>query len=184
MDIGRPVDIRVGHNAIIIAPENSPAPRYIYTARTTHISSEIYDPSTNGDSVAHWEGNTLVVDTIGFHDTRGVLGIPGGGFKTSKTHLVERYTLLNNGQVLSVEFTVTDPTVYRAPHTFDTATASSPGNTNPLRRVGAIPMTRVGRNFLKASHRDAKSRRGRTSVRRLRQRHRPAMAAVAAADNR
>ena len=73
MDPGRPLDIRQGATAVIIVPENSSAPRYLYTNRATHISEDIFDPSTNGDSIAHWEGDTLVVDTVGFH---GQLGSP------------------------------------------------------------------------------------------------------------
>jgi hypothetical protein len=45
--------------------------------------------------------------------------IPGGGFKTEKSHLVERYRLLENGNVLSVTFTWTDPTVFATPHTYE-----------------------------------------------------------------
>ena len=47
MDSGRPLDIRQGATAIIIAPENSSAPRYLYTNRAAHISEDIFDPSTN-----------------------------------------------------------------------------------------------------------------------------------------
>src|SRR6476660_2056438 len=72
MDSGRPLDIRQGATAVIIVPENSSAPRYLYTSRTAHISEDIFDPSTNGDSIAHWEGSTLVVDTIGFHGHHGI----------------------------------------------------------------------------------------------------------------
>ena len=80
---------------------------------------DIFDPSTSGDSIAHWEGDTLVADTIGFHSTRGVTSIPGGGYRTEKSHLVERYKLIQNGNVLSVTFTWTDPTVFAAPQTYE-----------------------------------------------------------------
>ena len=76
MDSGRPLDIRQGASAVIIAPENASAPRYLYTNRATHISDDIFDPSTNGDSIAHWEGDTLVVETVGFHGQHGITAIP------------------------------------------------------------------------------------------------------------
>src|SRR5215831_13776167 len=60
MDAGSPLDIRQGTTAVIVAPENQSAPRYLYLNRKQHISKDIYDPSTNGDSIAHWEGDTLV----------------------------------------------------------------------------------------------------------------------------
>ena len=118
MDTGTPIDIRVGPTTVILAPEGDPAPRYLYLGRK-HVSPDIYDNSTNGDSIANWEGDTLVVDTVGFHATRGITSIPGGGFKTDKSHLVERYRLLDNGNVLSVTFTWTDAAVFAAPHTYE-----------------------------------------------------------------
>ena len=119
MDSGRPLDIRQGATAIIIVPENASAPRYLYTNRDAHVSNDIYDPSTNGDSIAHWENDTLVVDTVGFHGQHGITAIPGGGFRTEKSHLVERYRLIKDGAGLSVTFTWTDPTVFRTPHTYE-----------------------------------------------------------------
>src|SRR5215510_9654747 len=112
MDSGRPLDIRQGATAVIIVPENSWAPRYLYLNRPAHISDDIYDPSTNGDSIARWEGDTLVVDTIGFHGEHGITAIPGGGFRTEQSHLVERYRLVKDGAGLSVTFTWSDPTVF------------------------------------------------------------------------
>jgi len=118
MDSGSPIDIRQGPTSIIIAPENSLVPRYVYLNRK-HVPADVYDPSTNGDSIANWEGDTLVVDTIGFHPTHGVTSTPGGGFRTGKTRLVERYRLMESGDVLSVRFTWTDPTVFSAPHSYE-----------------------------------------------------------------
>lgn len=119
MDSGRPIDIREGPTLVMIVAENVPSPRYLYKNRTAHISPDIYDPSTLGDSVAHWEGDTLVVDTIGFHATRGVTAIPGGGYRTDKSHLVERYRLVDNGNMLSVTFTWTDKTVFASPQSYE-----------------------------------------------------------------
>ena len=65
------------------------------------------------------EGDTLVVDTTGFEPTRGITVIPGGGFRTASSHLVERYRLLKNGTVLSVRFTWTDPSVFQTPHSYE-----------------------------------------------------------------
>jgi hypothetical protein len=119
MDSGRPLDIRLGATAVILVPENASAPRYLYLNRTTHIGNDIFDPSTNGDSIARWDGDTLVVDTVGFHGERGITTIPGGGYRTETSHLVERYRLLKDGALLSVTFTWTDPKVFRAPHTYE-----------------------------------------------------------------
>ncbi len=120
MDMGRPLDIRQGVSQIILTSEvSNVAPRYIYTKRTTHISPDVFDPSTNGDSIAHWEGDSLLVETVGFHETHGLMAIPGGGYRTANAKLVERYTLLDNGNTLSVVFTWTDNKMFRTPHTYE-----------------------------------------------------------------
>lgn len=120
MDVGRPLDIRQGAREIVILAESPVTPvRHLYLDRTAHISKEIFDPTTSGDSIARWDGDTLVVDTTGFEPAHGVTAIPGGGFRTATSHLVERYRLLRNGSQLSVTFTWTDPTVYATPHSYE-----------------------------------------------------------------
>ena len=66
----RPLDIRQTDRMIVIAAEINAATRYIYLDRAAHISKDIFDPTTNGDSIAKWEGDTLVVDTVGFDPTK------------------------------------------------------------------------------------------------------------------
>jgi hypothetical protein len=61
-----------------------------------------------GDSIGHFEGDTLVVDTTNF---RHLTGLYGGD---ENLHLVERFTLLDNGN-LHYDFTVNDPTAWTAP---------------------------------------------------------------------
>ena len=63
-----------------------------------------------GDSIGRWEGDTLVVDTTNFHPQSGVRG---GG---ENTHVIERFTRLENGDVL-YNFTVEDPSQWTAPWT-------------------------------------------------------------------
>jgi hypothetical protein len=120
MDVGRPLNIRQGAREIVIVAESPVTPvRHLYLTRKTHIDKEIFDPTTSGDSIAHWEGDTLVVDTTGFDPTKGITVIPGGGFRTADTRLVERFRLLNGGNTLSVRFTWTDPSVFQTPHTYE-----------------------------------------------------------------
>jgi hypothetical protein len=120
MDVGRPLNIRQGAREIVIVAESPVTPvRHLYLNRKTHIDKDIFDPTTSGDSIAHWEGDTLVVDTTGFEPTRGITLLPGGGFRTANAHLVERYRLLEGGAVLSVTFTWTDPSVFRTPHAYE-----------------------------------------------------------------
>lgn len=68
------------------------------------------DPSWMGDSVAHWEGDTLVVDSIGFNDKTEISGY----MHTEDLHVVERYRRLENGS-LEYNVTVEDPNVFTRP---------------------------------------------------------------------
>jgi hypothetical protein len=72
-----------------------------------------------GDSRAHWEGKTLVVDTTNFNDrgwiatgqnARRLRGVP----YDAKLHIVERFTRVD-AQTLNYEITIEDPTFYSAP---------------------------------------------------------------------
>ena len=67
-----------------------------------------------GDSRGHWEGNTLVVDTINFTNagTGFAIAVP----TDENFHLVERFTR-RDAHTLIYEFTVTDPTLWTKPWT-------------------------------------------------------------------
>ena len=120
MGVSRPLDIRQGRREIVISPESSvAAARHLYLDRSEHPNPDIWDPSANGDSIAHWEGDTLVVDTTGFNPDHGMTLIPGGGYRRADAHLVEHYKLVSNGNVLDITFTWIDPKVYKTPHTYE-----------------------------------------------------------------
>jgi len=90
-----------------------------------HPDPSHLEPSVNGHAVGHWEGDSLVVDTVGF---LGGAGTPGGGRVGLSTHLVERFRLLDGGKRLSVTFTWEDPAIYLKPHTYElTYYKSDPG---------------------------------------------------------
>ena len=63
-----------------------------------------------GDSVGHWEGNTLVVDTTNFKRETSLDG------SSTNTHLTERFTRVD-AHTLLYEFTVDDPTMWARPWT-------------------------------------------------------------------
>jgi hypothetical protein len=70
------------------------------------------DETYMGDSVGHWEGNTLVVDVIGFNDKTYIVG--GGTIHSNQMHVVERYTPTADGRI-HYEALVEDPQVLKAP---------------------------------------------------------------------
>lgn len=68
------------------------------------------DPTWMGNSVGHWEGDTLVVDVTGFNDKTYV----GGYRHTTAYHVVERYTRTAYDKI-AYEATIEDPNVFAAP---------------------------------------------------------------------
>ncbi|HEY4405298.1 MAG TPA: hypothetical protein VGN55_11700 [Xanthobacteraceae bacterium] len=75
--------------------------------------SENPKPSWYGESVGHYEGDTLVVDTIGLNDKTvvDVYRTP----HTEKLHVVERWRMVDGGQTMEVIFTVDDPEAFYEP---------------------------------------------------------------------
>lgn len=71
-------------------------------------------PTFMGDSVGSWEGDTLVVDVIGFNDDTWLDAL--GTVHSENLHVVERYQL-SDADTLQYEATVEDPGVLAAPWT-------------------------------------------------------------------
>ena len=65
------------------------------------------DPTFEGDSTAKWEGNTLVVDTVGFNG-RTQITQNLGQWKSDAFHLVERYTRVDHDHLV-LDMTYSDP---------------------------------------------------------------------------
>ncbi|HEY3825255.1 MAG TPA: hypothetical protein VGL82_11900 [Bryobacteraceae bacterium] len=78
----------------------------------THPDPKKMTPTWFGDSVAKWDGDTLVVDTIGFNGrTRlDTIGHPN----SAKMHVVEKYTRTDLGHI-QYEMTIDDPVTYTKP---------------------------------------------------------------------
>jgi hypothetical protein len=83
--------------------------RHIYL-NVSH--SKDVKPSWYGESVGHYEGDTLVVDTIGQNTKTFV-----DAFRTphsERLHVVERWRLVDGGKGLEVKITVDDPEAFNA----------------------------------------------------------------------
>jgi hypothetical protein len=97
--------IELSDDVITLRNEWFDTERTIYTDGRQHP-----DPAERtllGHSIGRWEGRTLVVDTRNFADHRSPYqtGVPSGPRK----HVVERYTLSDDGRSVAVEFTLEDP---------------------------------------------------------------------------
>ena len=117
-----PFNIIQGPHEIMVLAEREMGSRHIFMDRP-HPPPALLERMDNGDAVGHWEGDTLVVDTIGFQ-----VGQMGGAQHGPDTHLVERYKLLDGGKKLSVTFTWEDPDTYAKPYTYERIFYRSPKN--------------------------------------------------------
>jgi hypothetical protein len=81
--------------------------RWIYLDGRKHPDPDYSIPSFNGDSIGHWDGKSLVVDTRNFEPGHHWIqsGVPVG----EALRILERWTLVEDGKVLEIELRMTDP---------------------------------------------------------------------------
>jgi hypothetical protein len=100
-------------DAVVVQAEMIHDARIIRLDRTSHLASQVRQ--WLGDSVGHWEGSTLVVDTTNFNDAGGFYGDAGGMYGWDRNmHVVERFSLLDANTIL-YRFEVEDPSAYTQP---------------------------------------------------------------------
>jgi hypothetical protein len=97
---------------VILFEGNIHSYRQIFLDRTEHLKD--LNPTWYGDSIGHWEGDTLVVDTIGFNDLSwfDFAGHP----HTEQLHTIERFRRPDLGHI-DYEVTIDDPGAYTKPFT-------------------------------------------------------------------
>jgi len=86
--------------------------RIIYMDGREHPKGDKLNPTYLGHSVGHWEGDTLVVDVVGFNDRTWLDA--AGHPHTEQLHVIERYTRLDTN-TLHYEATIDDPGAYTKP---------------------------------------------------------------------
>jgi len=109
---GNPLFILQTPKEVVMIKQGNWEYRHIYlnVPHSTTIS-----PSWYGESVGHYEDDTLVVDTMG-QNAKTVVD----SFRTphtEKLHVVERWRLIDGGKSLEVNFTIDDPDTFNAPWT-------------------------------------------------------------------
>jgi len=99
-------------------------PRMVRRIRMNASHPQALEPGYVGDSVGHWEGNTLVVDTLGFN---GYAELDARGQPTSpRLHTVERFTPSADGGSIDIETRIEDPEYYTKPFTIQRSWKKSP----------------------------------------------------------
>ena len=114
--LGQPIQIIQRPGFAIILTQAYPAVRTIPTTARPHTEGEYLYPTHMGDSTAHWDGDTLVVDVISFSG-EGWLAGPAdrptdastGVWPTSDAlHIIERWRRVD-AETLEYQATVEDP---------------------------------------------------------------------------
>jgi hypothetical protein len=105
-----PMYIVQGPREVLLILEDFADVRHIYLSDKHRPNQK---PSWYGDSIGHYEGDTLVVDTIGLNDKTFI-----DQFMTPHTtqlHVIERFHLTDGGKVLEVNIHVEDPGAFTTP---------------------------------------------------------------------
>jgi len=105
-----PLQIVQKPGLVVILYEGDHFFRVIPTDGSTHPDD--LDPTWMGNSVGHWDGDTLVVDVTGFNEK----GYVEDYRHTSGLHVIERYRRIAYDRI-SYEATIDDPSVFVAPWT-------------------------------------------------------------------
>ena len=107
------IQINADEETVSIRSEFYDEERTVYMDGRTHPG--VGERTHSGHSIGWWEGDTLVVDTTNFADHRSPyqIGLPSGAQK----HVVERYTLTDDGTRIIVEFMLEDPEYISVPMT-------------------------------------------------------------------
>jgi hypothetical protein len=106
---------------VVIREEETPGYYQVFLDGRQHPRD--LDPTWYGHSIGKWEGDTLVVDRIGFTDHRWLT--PRGQPLSEKLHIIDRYRRPDLGH-LEVETTIDDPGAYRKPWTLKWIAELSP----------------------------------------------------------
>jgi hypothetical protein len=99
---------------VILSEGNTHSFRRIFLDGRAH-NLDLEPNSWTGDSIGKWEGNALVVDTIGFNDRTWLddTGKP----HSDQLHVIERYRRPDAGRLV-VDYTIEDPKFLTKPYTF------------------------------------------------------------------
>jgi hypothetical protein len=91
--------------------------RHIYTDGRLHPSRDELWPTTQGDSIGHWEGDTLVVDTVAMKIPIIYLATEDGlavAPLSKELHTIERIRMINHNQ-MEIRLTADDPIALAKP---------------------------------------------------------------------
>ncbi len=135
--IGTPDEIvQIPGQVVLLYKQGTAGGNPSSTFRIVHTDGRAHrtdvDPSAMGDSVGHWDGDTLVIDVTSLSGDTWLSEY--GTIHSEGTHVIERFT--RKGNLLEYTATVDDPSVLTKPWT-----------TNPVTRLLAGPDVEIDGDF-------------------------------------
>jgi len=103
---------------VVVTPEETlfigedGAVRHVYTDGRTHPGADDLWPTPMGDSIGHWEGGTLVIDTVA--RAPGPIMLSPAVTLSDRAHFTERVRLVNS-DTLEDQMTIDDPLRFTRP---------------------------------------------------------------------
>ena len=101
--------------------EDVPSVRQVFLDGRPHPKD--LDPTWAGHSIGHWEGDTLVVETVGFNDLSWLIN---GAPHTEQMRVIERFRRPDLGH-LNLDVTIEDPGAFKAPWDMHMVWTAAPG---------------------------------------------------------
>jgi hypothetical protein len=133
----------------VLMVREGPGGRRFHMDGRAHPDPARLTPSLYGHSTGRYEGNALVVETVGL--TEGT--VQGGGRRRPETRLTERFELSPDGKRLTITYTWDDPVLYVRPHTYQYLFERLPEDayaletwcdaSDPLQRQSIVPPTQL-----------------------------------------
>jgi hypothetical protein len=120
-----PIEILMTPGQVTILTEYFNETRRVFTDGRPHPSGDDLEPTFRGHSIGHWEGKTLVVDTVGVRED--TVFSASGAPHSDKLHIIERIHALGP-DTLDWEATVEDPVALTRPYVQKTTLKRAPPN--------------------------------------------------------
>ena len=129
----------------VLMVREGPGGRRFHMDGRAHPDVTRLTPSLYGHSTGRYEGNALIVETVGLQE----VGVQGGGRRRPQTRLTERFELAPGGKRLTITYTWDDPELYVRPHTYQYLFERLPedsyaletwcDSSDPLQRQSIVP---------------------------------------------
>ncbi len=102
------------HRLTLVFTRSHPWIRQLWIGRKHPEDLTDYNSTWMGHSVASWESDTLVVDTVAIREGT-LIDFNKAASQSGQQHMVERFQLLDRGMTMQVDRTFEDPVAYTEP---------------------------------------------------------------------